>query len=323
MADSSRPTVRARHRRGPTSAGGRALTQEPNGSTLRVVLRREESRRGSDAGRAIPPEARGRPCLGRQPKAARQRCHRPPAGAAQLHTCRSASDPRSPCQGGRGVVGGSGTGRAQRCRCLPLCPCGGRIWKARRSVCSSALPRRRGVGTWPGAQPCTGPSSGAVSAAAQTGPRAAAQAGSTFATRQLATVLRQQRSVLERLPSGSDPHTVENREQMGRRTATVGRTWGACMRGKQAVARLGAWRPHTIVGVESTTRPRLQATEHRGCRFGERRGDSSARAITPCVPDAAAKATGTHRYFRSCGPTALALKCRLHVLCAASVAWLC
>src|SRR5712691_2294736 len=46
--------------------------------------------------------------------------------------------------GGRGS---SRTGRAQRRRCLPLCPLGG--GEVRRSVHSSALPRRRGAGMAP------------------------------------------------------------------------------------------------------------------------------------------------------------------------------
>src|SRR5688500_6281087 len=41
MADTSRPTVRARPRRGPTSARGLALTQEPSGMTLRSRARRK------------------------------------------------------------------------------------------------------------------------------------------------------------------------------------------------------------------------------------------------------------------------------------------
>ena len=63
---------------------------------------------------------------------------------------------KPPPRGGWGVTGSSGTGRAQRRRCLPLCPCGGRIGKARRSVCSSALPRRRGARTWPGSPAARG-----------------------------------------------------------------------------------------------------------------------------------------------------------------------
>jgi hypothetical protein len=43
MADTSRPTVRARPRRGPTSARGLALTQEPSGMTLRSRARKEKS----------------------------------------------------------------------------------------------------------------------------------------------------------------------------------------------------------------------------------------------------------------------------------------
>ena len=63
---------------------------------------------------------------------------------------------KPPPRGGRGVTGSSGTGRAQRRRCLPCAPPGGRIGKARRSVCSSALPRRRGAGTRPGSPAACG-----------------------------------------------------------------------------------------------------------------------------------------------------------------------
>jgi hypothetical protein len=48
------------------------------------------------------------------------------------------------------VTGTSGTGRAQRRRCLPCAPPGGQRGEARRRNCLSALPSRRGAGTWPG-----------------------------------------------------------------------------------------------------------------------------------------------------------------------------
>jgi hypothetical protein len=51
---------------------------------------------------------------------------------------------RPPPRGGWGVIGISRTGRAQRRRCLPAVSLGGRSGEARRSVCSSALPSRRG-----------------------------------------------------------------------------------------------------------------------------------------------------------------------------------
>ena len=63
---------------------------------------------------------------------------------------------KPPHEGDGGGRGSSGTGRAQRRRCLPCAPPGGRIGKARRSVRSSALPRRRGAGTWPGSPAARG-----------------------------------------------------------------------------------------------------------------------------------------------------------------------
>ena len=48
------------------------------------------------------------------------------------------------------MTGSNGTGRAQRRRCLPCVPPGGRSGEARRSVRSNALPSRRGAGTAPG-----------------------------------------------------------------------------------------------------------------------------------------------------------------------------
>ena len=80
------------------------------------------------------------------------------------------------------MAGTSGTGRAQRRRCLPSEPLGGRMGEARRSSCSSALPSRRGAGTvaWQPSGPRGQSSGDAVSAAALTGPRAAAQTGTQF-----------------------------------------------------------------------------------------------------------------------------------------------
>jgi hypothetical protein len=62
----------------------------------------------------------------------------------------------APPGGGCGVAGINGTGRVQRRRCLPCAPPGGRIEEARRRVCSSALPRRRGPEHRLAAQPCAG-----------------------------------------------------------------------------------------------------------------------------------------------------------------------
>src|SRR5207249_7417866 len=83
------------------------------------------------------------------------------AEAAQPLTFRSVSDPQSPWRG-LGATGSGGTGRAQRRRCLPLCPWGGGSVKARRSLCSSALPSRRGARTSPGSPAVRGGSPAAT-----------------------------------------------------------------------------------------------------------------------------------------------------------------
>ena len=64
--------------------------------------------------------------------------------------------------GGSGAREISGTGRAQRRRCLSCAPPGGRIEEARRSVCSSALPSRRGARTSPGSPAVRGGSPAAT-----------------------------------------------------------------------------------------------------------------------------------------------------------------
>jgi len=104
MADTSRPTVRARPRRGPTSARGLALTQEPSGMTWRSRARKEKS----------PKRDRRRP-----------RRLQEQAGAAQPLTSRNAAISGASSRGGRGVTGSYSTGRVQRSRCFPLCPSGG------------------------------------------------------------------------------------------------------------------------------------------------------------------------------------------------------
>ena len=50
------------------------------------------------------------------------------------------------------MTGSSGTGRAQRRRCLPCAPPGGRRWGYRRSICSSACALTRGAGACLAAQ---------------------------------------------------------------------------------------------------------------------------------------------------------------------------
>ena len=60
-----------------------ALTQEPGGITLRAFQGGWKAAEGQVQAEHPAPGARGRPCLGRQPRAAWQRCHRPPAGVAK------------------------------------------------------------------------------------------------------------------------------------------------------------------------------------------------------------------------------------------------
>jgi hypothetical protein len=106
------------------------LTQEPGGITLRAFQGGRKDAEGQMQAERPAPGARGRSCLGRDPSAARQRCHRPPAGAAQPPTSRSMQrSAESPW----GDVGGEEAAA-----------------RAERSRCSSALPRRRGAGTVPG-----------------------------------------------------------------------------------------------------------------------------------------------------------------------------
>ena len=74
---------------------------------------------------------------------------------------RAASPPRCAAEGRRRrsawhSIGSRRTGRAQRRRCRPLCPLGGRRGEARRSVHSSALPSLRGAGTSPGSPAVAG-----------------------------------------------------------------------------------------------------------------------------------------------------------------------
>jgi hypothetical protein len=135
---------------------GRALTQEPSGSTLRSHARRKASplrarRRPSDSAHRGRPTLvlRGCPGARRRPAFRRRQGRRSclPSGASAIR--------KAPSPGGRGATGISRTGRAQRRRCLPAVPLGGRIGEARRSLCLSALPSRRGAKTVPVASaPC-------------------------------------------------------------------------------------------------------------------------------------------------------------------------
>ena len=76
------------------------------------------------------------------------------------------------------MAGISGTGRAQRRRCLPLCPYGAdREGKAQRPFERVAAPTGGRNAAWQPSRARGLSSRGAVSAAAQTGPRAAAQTG--------------------------------------------------------------------------------------------------------------------------------------------------
>jgi hypothetical protein len=131
--------------------------------TLRAVLRRAESRRGIAGGRAIPlPGYANAPASGGSPGRRDSATTQTQQGWLCHPTLRGTASGEVTSTRGLGVTGSSGTGRAQRRRCLPLCPCGGRIGKARRSVCLSALPRRQGAGTWPGSPAARGGSPAAT-----------------------------------------------------------------------------------------------------------------------------------------------------------------
>ena len=112
---------------------GPALTQERPAHDIALPWKEEEQRRSN---RQPPAAARGRAtamvprCHGWRSGEGARAGHGYPAAHSQaskrlieLHpgAQRAAKPPR---RGGRGVVGSRGTGRAQRRRCLPLCPCG-------------------------------------------------------------------------------------------------------------------------------------------------------------------------------------------------------
>jgi hypothetical protein len=103
------PATAVRQHRG---LEGLTLTQEPYGSTVQSLPRREE-RPQRDRGRPTP-TLRGSP--GRRGEPPQE-----PAGAAQPLTFGSVSERQSPLRG-LGATGIGRTGRAQRRRCLPLCP---------------------------------------------------------------------------------------------------------------------------------------------------------------------------------------------------------
>jgi hypothetical protein len=111
--------------------------------------------------------------------------------------------------GGVGARRIRGTGRAQRRRCLPLEPPGGRVGMVRRSVRVSALPRQRGAGMSPGS-PAQGGGSGAAkqlfSVAARTGPPIAVQPGRTSSTMRA----RAPAACPSALPGGDPPRTGED-----------------------------------------------------------------------------------------------------------------
>ena len=138
---------------------GPALTQERPAHYIALPWKEEAQRRSNRQRCAALPgswRAHVPPGVGRHPGVSRADWPAGPQHTArpvkdQLTYRLERSEPQSPlARGGRGVTGSRGTGRAQRRRCLPCAPPGGRIGKARRSICSSALPRRRGAGTLPG-----------------------------------------------------------------------------------------------------------------------------------------------------------------------------
>src|SRR5207253_5128426 len=112
----------------------RILTQESCGSTLRSLEGGRKARRETDTGLEVLYHCGGRrPQLGER----RERHGEPPqelAGAAEPLTSRSTSERQSPREGVWGVVGISGTDRAQRRRRVPCAPPGGQRGEARRSV---------------------------------------------------------------------------------------------------------------------------------------------------------------------------------------------
>ena len=101
------------------AAEGLALTQEPYGSTVQSLPRREETQQ-RDRGRPSDPSHPGRPTpVLRGSPGRREEPPQGSTGAAQPRTFGSVSDPQSPWRG-LGATGTSGTGRAQRRRCLPF-----------------------------------------------------------------------------------------------------------------------------------------------------------------------------------------------------------
>jgi hypothetical protein len=117
----------------PAHRSAQALTQESSGITLRAV---DEGRNEAASQRQIHVR------VGRSPE--------------RLGLVYRGAEPLYRAPGGGWGAGSCRTGRAQRRRCLPLCPCGGRIGEVRRSVHSSALPSRRGAGTSSGSREAVG-----------------------------------------------------------------------------------------------------------------------------------------------------------------------
>ena len=163
--------------RSPTGAQRRALalTQEPRALHCEPLKEGGATAEGQvQAGRARVPSGR-LPCLGRQPRAARQRCHRPPAGGRSHRTFRAPAIRKSL----EGVWGGEeAAARAERSGA------GAFLWPLGGGSGGKAQPVRARCRADGGPEQCLAAqrlrglsSRGAVSAAAQTGPRAAAQTG--------------------------------------------------------------------------------------------------------------------------------------------------
>jgi hypothetical protein len=102
-----------------------------------------------------------KPCKEGEKPVERQTPSAPPSGAGRSGTAadlQERSDWRSPLTRGTGGDRKSWHGQSAAAPVLTAVPLGGRIEEARRSVCSSALPSRRGAGTWPGSPAGSGSS---------------------------------------------------------------------------------------------------------------------------------------------------------------------
>ena len=208
--------------------------------------------------------------------------------------------------------GSSGTGRAQRRRCLPCAPPGGRRWRqgaaSVRARCRTdggpeqcLAAQRQGGGSpaWRrGISRCTDRSAGGCadrqylcdSLSASHGrrpPRAASswqcdEGSSRPLSGHTAAAVTAQVRVL---PSRSYPHALGKRGRTSRSTAAVRGTWVVCLWREQEGERFGAARHHAVVRGWATTRPVSPSRPgRRGCCPEERvRGRRGRGARGPCV----------------------------------------